>query len=1060
MKRIYGFLSFLLLFYTFCSPAVMAEEAVPATEEAVPAADDAVPAEEEAVPAEEEAVPADEDAAEHPADRFVDLKELPDEVKAKFDVLIESGIFNGISADRFGPDLNMNRAQMAKVAALAFELPVDLELNASSFSDVLPDGANGFALPYIEALKAAGMTKGSDAEGTRYNPSGEVGRQELAAFLIRGLGLEDAALEAEPVDDQTVSEWARPYVALALENKLLLNKDGGPSFEGAAPATRYELALAVFEARNMFLAGKEPDKASILEAQATGAKKVTVKLNKEVDIEKAKLGVMKDGSEMEGETEWAEDKLSATITLEEKLVQGTYQVKLSGLDEGTVDKAEAEFTAEDERLATLEFASPSNILPKSKVIIPFKAVNQYGESDWTASDFRIDTGAADIKAVPLVGKQAFQLDLNRMPKGASVPVVLQLNPVTAVTKSVGKIFKVGDPPAASKIELGELKYVGTDSTLKPGGRAYQLFSVFDQYGFRISDTNIINGERGVIAAFSVPGVFSDSPSMGKLFDYDNDGYPELSLEVLPDVKVGREVDLLMYSRIYGQQVSLKLKVTATRIPASVDFDFTDTLTVGDEDAYIPIIVKDEEGNALTPSQIADAETAGLIQIESSKQLVLGADPPYRTDYSVSPNVIRKTAIQATGSQRGKIRIFRVTGVGQAVVTINLPLIGKNAQLNINIEDVKDRAPVSVKLDGDNSILLLPGTEQQVKFKILDQHGDQFNTAYSGYKVEYKLERTAGEPEAITSKGAAVLNDRIPVFINEINNSSGKGVTIVADPNITGSYRLSASLVRVNFSGEVISVLSSASVIAEVFSDRQSLTYEMELDDALFAAGKYYYEHKVITSPGDAAYLLGNKDVFAREIEISAKDQQGRDVALPSGIIRRIVSSDPDLIGDDDISRIIGLNAGKASITVIFDTPTGSRMLSKEVEVKYERPAIQGMKVDKSANVIDSSLLNGLLPWDANLMKKITVTDQFENSFANDKIIEYKELFGEVTFMIGEIHYRPNTSPAAKDKIYIDSTNRIVYTPGSGNAGDNNIIDFTLTAVAPNGKTISTFISVQ
>ncbi|WP_224723705.1 S-layer homology domain-containing protein [Paenibacillus vietnamensis] len=1047
MKRIYGFLSFLLLFYTFCSPAVMAEEAVPAAEEAAPAA--------------EEAAPAAEEPAEHPADRFIDLKELSDEIKAKFDVLIGSGIFNGISADRFGPDLNMNRAQMAKVAALAFELQVDQELTASSFSDVLPDGANGYALPYIEALKTAGMTKGSDAEGTRYNPSGQVGRQELAALLVRGLGLEEAALQAEPVDDQTVSEWARSYIALALENKLLLNKDGGPTFEGAAPATRYELALAVFEARNMFLANKEPDKASILEVQPTGAKKVSVKLNKEVDIEKAKLGVTKDGSELSGETEWAEDKMSAAITLDEKLIQGTYQVKLSGLDEGTVDKAEAEFTAEDERLATLEFASPLDILPQSKVIIPFKAANQYGEeSDWTASDFRIETGAADMKAVPIVGKQAFQLDLSRQPKGAPVSVILILNPVTADTKPVTKMFTVGDPQAASKVELGELKLFGEDKTLKPGGRGYLLFSVIDQYGFRISDTDILNGDRGIVTAFSEQGVFSDSPAMGKLFDYDNDGYPDLSLEVLPDVKLGKEVNLMMFSRIYGQPSSAKLKITAVRIPASVEFDFSDTLTVGDEDAYIPIIVKDEEGNALTPSQIVDAETAGLIQVVNSSQLVLEADPSYRTDYSVIPNVSRKAAIQATGSDRGKIRIARVTGSGQAVVTVLLPLIGKNAQLNVNIQDVKDRLPVSVKLDGDNSILLLSGTEQQLKFKILDQHGNQFNTALPDYKVEYKLVKTAGEPGAVTTKGAAVLNDTSPVSRSEINNSSGKGVTVVADPDKTGSYRLSASLIRVDLSGAVISVLSSASAIAEVFTERQSLTYEMDLDDTLFAAGKYYYDKKVITSADDAVYLLNNKDVFAREIEISAKDYQGRDVALPDGIIRRIVTSDPDLIGDDDASRIIGLNAGKASVTVIFDTPTGARMLSKEVEVKYERPAVQGMKVDKSANAIDSSVLNGLLPWDANLMKKLTVTDQFGNSFANDKITQYHELFG-VTFMIGDIHYRPNTSPAVKDKIYIDNnTNRIVYMPGSGDAGNNNIIDFTLTAVAPNGKTISTFISVQ
>ncbi|MFC5653650.1 hypothetical protein ACFPYJ_31920 [Paenibacillus solisilvae] len=1032
MKRIYGFLSLLLLFYAFCSPAAMAEETVPAEEGTV----------------------------ENAADRFTDLKDLPAEVKDKFDVLIKSGIFNGISADRFGLDLKMNRAQMAKVAALAFELPVDLQLKASSFSDVLPDHANGYALPYIEALKVAKLTKGYDAEGTRYNPAGEVGRQELAAFLIRGLGLEDAALQAQPIDDQTVDQWARPYVALALENKLLTNKDGGAAFEGSAPVTRYELALAAYEARNLFLAGKETGKVSILEAQAAGVKKVSVKLNKVVDTEKAKLGVTKDGSDLPCDTEWAEDKKSATITLDDKLVQGKYQVKLSGLDEGTVDKAEAEFTAEDERLETLEFAGSSDILPQSKVTIEFKAANQFGEqSDWTAGNFRIETGSASIKAIPLAGKQAFQLNLSREPKGTPVSVLLFLNPVTADTKQVSKLFTVGDPQVVSKIEPGDLKFFGSDNTLKPGGRAYLLFSVFDQYGFRISDPDLIKGDRGITSTFSEPGVFIENPSMGKLFDYDNDGYPDLTLEVSPDVKLGKEVNLMMFSKIYGQTASVTLKVAGASMPASVEIDFSDTLTVGDEDAYIPIVVKDEGGNALSPSQIVDAETAGLIQVVGSDQLVLEADPPTRTDYSVNPNVSRKTAIQATGPDRGKIRIARVTGAGQAAVSVILTYIGKNAQLNINVEQAKERVPSSIKLDGDNSIMLLPGTEKQMKFKVLDQYGDQFNSALPEYKVDYKLERTGGEAGAVTTKGAAVLSDVNSTVRSEINNSSGKGVTFVADPKKTGTYRLSASLVRVDASGANLGIQSSASANAEVFGGTQTLTYEMDLDDTLFAAGKYYYEHREIPTVIDATYLLQNRDMFAREIEISAKDQLGREVALPSGIIRQIGASDPDLIGDDDASRIIGLNAGKATVTVIFDTPTGAQMLSKEVEVKYERPTIQELKVDKSANVVDSSLLNGLLPWDGNLMKKVTVTDQFGDSFANDKIIQYNDLFG-ISFLIGDIHYRTNTSADIKDKIYIDSSNRIVYMPGSGNAGDNNIIDFTLTAVAPSGKTYSTFVSVQ
>ncbi|MBW7458238.1 hypothetical protein K0U00_29790, partial [Paenibacillus sepulcri] len=423
------------------------------------------------------------------------------------------------------------------------------------------------------------------------------------------------------------------------------------------------------------------------------------------------------------------------------------------------------------------------------------------------------------------------------------------------------------------------------------------------------------------------------------------------------------------------------------------------------------------------------------------------------------NAVRQTAVQATGSDRGKIRIARVMNYGPAFISILLPYSSKMETFNLNIEQARERTPASVELDGDSNNLLFPGTEHQIKFKILDQYGDQLNTTLPDYKVDYKLERVSGESGAITTKGAAVLTDAAPEIRREINDSSGKGVTFVADTLKMGTYRLKASLVRVDAGGAVIGTLAAASSVAEVFGGSQALTYEMDLDDALFAAGRYYYEHGVIRSVTDATYLLENKDVFAREIEISAKDELGREVTLPSNIVRSIGSANPDMIGDDDVNRIIGLNAGKSTVTVIFDSPTGARTLSKEVEVKYERPAIQEVKVDKSANVVDSAQLNGLLPWDANLMKKITVKDQFGDSFDNDKLARYNDIFG-IVYLIGDIHFRPNTAPAMKDVLYIDGGGRIVYQPGSGNPIDNNVEDFTLTAITPDGKTYSTFISVQ
>lgn len=122
-------------------------------------------------------------AAPKSAKDFSDLSNLDAGTKAKFDTMIAAGIFDGVSDGVFGLNDKMNRAQFAKVAALIFGLKIDPSVTVSSFSDVRADDpANGYALPYIEALKAANLTDGFGPN--TYNPAGEVTKEQLAAFLI------------------------------------------------------------------------------------------------------------------------------------------------------------------------------------------------------------------------------------------------------------------------------------------------------------------------------------------------------------------------------------------------------------------------------------------------------------------------------------------------------------------------------------------------------------------------------------------------------------------------------------------------------------------------------------------------------------------------------------------------------------------------------------------------------------------------------------------------------------------------------------------------------------
>lgn len=159
--------------------------------------------------------------------------------------MISAGIFDGVSDTSFGLKEEMNRAQFAKVAALLTGLPTNPSLKTSSFSDVRGDDpANGYALPYIEALKTAGITDGY-GEGT-YNPAGKVTKEQLATFLVRVLG-KDAEGRSATGSDTTVSDWAQGYVALALQLKVLSNGADG-KFGGQSNATRDLLLTGAYEA--------------------------------------------------------------------------------------------------------------------------------------------------------------------------------------------------------------------------------------------------------------------------------------------------------------------------------------------------------------------------------------------------------------------------------------------------------------------------------------------------------------------------------------------------------------------------------------------------------------------------------------------------------------------------------------------------------------------------------------------------------------------------------------------------------------------------------------------
>jgi hypothetical protein len=110
--------------------------------------------------------------------RFSDVGGSP--FGSSIEALAAAGITSGCGADRFCPDDPVTRGQMAAFLVRALDVPA---VSGSRFSDV---GGSPFGSS-IEALAAAGITSGCGAD--RFCPDDPVTRGQMAAFLVRGLGL-------------------------------------------------------------------------------------------------------------------------------------------------------------------------------------------------------------------------------------------------------------------------------------------------------------------------------------------------------------------------------------------------------------------------------------------------------------------------------------------------------------------------------------------------------------------------------------------------------------------------------------------------------------------------------------------------------------------------------------------------------------------------------------------------------------------------------------------------------------------------------------------------------
>jgi hypothetical protein len=707
------------------------------------------------------ALAAESDAAKTSAD-FTDLKDLDAATKAKFDALISAGVFDGVKEGTFGLKDEMNRAQFAKVAALIFNLKVDTTLKTSSFSDVKSDDpANGYAVPYIEAVKAAGITDGY-APGM-YNPAGQVTKEQLATFLIRGLN-KDADAKATPgVTDTTVSDWAKGYVALALQLKLLSNGTDG-KFGGTSNATRDLLVLGASEAKAQYKGPAFNGKYAIGSFKATDADKLTLQLNGALTDDAAKnlkIEIKKDGSVVTNyTTKWSDDKTTATLTFDTKFQEATYAATISGLTNLDTTATTASVTTTKERIAKIEFLTAAETLPRTinELRIDFKATNQYGaKSSLTYNNFQINVSSG-VSFKGISGEQSFKIKQDKKTTGNVNESILERNDRVSITiihedsgVTANKVFAIGEAPYVAKIEVGDLKNssnVKVD-TVDAQKDTYLDFKAYDQYGIRVEDQgDLIKGVSVYSSEGNVEGagaVYTDpngSTYNKPYFTSDEIGDSSADLKFRYNKNEAKDnVTLNLIANGSGQAVTKTLKVTAPKTPATIEFgNYTSTLAVedkptGDYDTdkklYIPLIVKDAKGELLTPDDIV--ANFDKFTIYATGGIQLASVSGYTNN-----NGAVTSAIERTGADKGKIKVSGVTSKGNASVTVQLldtPTVKATFSTTVGEKRKADKIAFSTAAKK----YMIDGTDNEFKVKVYDQHGGELKpTALQDYSSFYKV----------------------------------------------------------------------------------------------------------------------------------------------------------------------------------------------------------------------------------------------------------------------------------------------------------------------------------
>jgi len=693
----------------------------------------------------------------------------------KYNKLVELEIFSGFPDGQAHLDLNMNRAQAAKIIALILGLGEN-PAAAGIYTDIVGSD-DEWALGYIGSATEAGILEGR-GDGI-FAPSDNVTIQELAAIMVRALDIdydEDATVEG-------ASDWAGKYVKAALDAGLL-----PPQSDYTVPASRALLVEASFAAYEQVTGGEEEEVAVTATAAATGAKKITVTFNQPVDDTKAQFSVKYNNNTVNASSvTFSDDKTSADIVFPNNLVTGDYTVTVSGL---TDEPLSLTLKVEASKVAKIEFTTSSLLKDRDDdqiVTAGYQVLNQYGEKIndavvITASKGTPTTENNNTIKLTVDGDAKFTI-------GEKVAIsVMSADGSTFATNT----FEVVAAPYVSSVAITQLyQKDNKELVAETGDPFFLLLDLKDQYGNAVTSAAIANQDLFVIvsneAVASVEGYTNNSAT----FTANADGNGTLGLKLAPkDVNskiTGGLTQVTLVSRLTGARASFDISV---KEKAKVDVLTlsSPSLAVAEETVEIPFTAIDQFGNEI-----------------KSPSLALSVTQPAKIGFKTDP-ITKETKL---------ILDLKDIHAKTTVVISGTTDTFKPVLLQVSVSD----PAVPVRADGlKGNTTLLAGDSRALNLGdviLKDQYGRDFSG--SNLPANYKVK--------VSKSG-----DAISVVDNGNQATDYAPATIKADKK--GNATLTLSLWNTDTNKEV-SNSSSPSIAIRVVDNSDVTTYDASVSGTVY-----------------------------------------------------------------------------------------------------------------------------------------------------------------------------------------------------------------------------------